>query len=82
MKTGITSFSDPGSITAIYPFVGLELVMVLALVVLWIGWHVLQVRRESEEAEGAIRTYDEIGLDRMMHHGASARIATEEEVRR
>jgi hypothetical protein len=39
----------------IYPFVGSELVMVLILVVLWVVWHVLQIRMENDKMETEAR---------------------------
>ena len=34
---------------AIYPGVGSEGVLVIILVVLWIGWHVISAKQESEK---------------------------------
>ena len=34
---------------AIYPYVGTELYLVIALVVIWIGWHVITAVSEEEE---------------------------------
>ena len=34
---------------AIYPGVGTELVLVLVLVVIWIGWHVIAAKQEEED---------------------------------
>ena len=34
---------------AIYPGVGTEGILVLILFVIWIGWHVLAAKQESEE---------------------------------
>ena len=34
---------------AIYPGVGSEGILVIILVVLWIGWHVISARQESEK---------------------------------
>ena len=36
---------------AIYPGVGTEGVLVIILLVIWIGWHVLQNNSESEDLE-------------------------------
>ena len=36
---------------AIYPYVGSEGIMVIALLVIWIGWHVLTSNSESNEQE-------------------------------
>jgi hypothetical protein len=39
----------------IYPFVGSELVMVVILLVLWVVWHVLQIRMENDKMETEAR---------------------------
>ena len=50
MSTG--SFADwAGSIAdigPIYPFVGIEGFLVLAGVVFWVLWHIVQIRREQQ----------------------------------
>ena len=38
---------DLGDVTVIYPFVGSEKLMVVIAVVLWIAWHIWQVKFES-----------------------------------
>ena len=40
---------------AIYPGVGTEGVLVIALVVIWIGWHVLTNNAESKEHQQLVR---------------------------
>tara|TARA_B100000586_G_scaffold9974_1_gene6917 strand:- start:572 stop:793 length:222 start_codon:yes stop_codon:yes gene_type:complete len=40
---------------AVYPFVGSEGVLVIVLLVIWIGWHVLQNKSESESLEKLAR---------------------------
>jgi hypothetical protein len=35
----------------IYPFVGSEFVLFFIALVVWIGWHVIQIRMESKEFE-------------------------------
>ena len=40
---------------AIYPGVGTEGILVLVGIVLWIGWHVLTAKSESEELERLAR---------------------------
>ena len=42
---------DLKDIGAIYPFQGSETVLVIVGLVFWIGWHVWQIRHESEELE-------------------------------
>ncbi len=53
--TGIESWAvDLKDIGAIYPFQGAEGLFVLAGVVLWLGWHFIQIRAENEEYDGII----------------------------
>jgi len=40
---------------AIYPGVGTEGILVIALLVIWIGWHVLTSNSESKELEQLAR---------------------------
>jgi hypothetical protein len=35
----------------IYPFVGWEVPMVILLVILWVGWHILQIRMEERQLD-------------------------------
>ena len=39
---------DLAGVEVIYPFVGWEVVMAIVGIVLWIGWHVWQVRFENQ----------------------------------
>jgi hypothetical protein len=75
MSTGLDSFSNPDSIGPLYPFVGWEVPLVAVGVVVWIGWHVVQTRAESRAYRKAVELYEEIGLDRAMHHGGGGHIA-------
>ena len=40
---------DLADVTVIYPWVGTEGIMVVITVVLWIGWHIWQVKHENAE---------------------------------
>ena len=40
---------------AIYPFVGTEGMLVIALLVIWIGWHVITVTTEQAEQDKLAR---------------------------
>jgi hypothetical protein len=79
VSTGLDSFQNPQDIGPMYPFVGEEWLFVVIAVIVWIGWHVLQIRGESREETEAVEMYDRIGLDRAMFHGGSALIATDDE---
>jgi hypothetical protein len=51
----------------IYPWVGLEAVMVIAAFVFWIGWHVVQLRQENRRFEDEARALRKSGdLQRLM----------------
>jgi hypothetical protein len=79
VSTGLDSFSNPQDIGPMYPFVGQEWLFVVIAVLLWLAWHFLQARGETSEHHDAVEMYDRIGLDRAMHHGGSALIATDDE---
>ena len=78
-STGVESFSNPAEIGPLFPFAGATWLFVLVALVLWLGWHVLQIRGESRENREAAELYESIGLDRAMHHGGSGLIATDAE---
>jgi len=44
---------DLAEVGPVYPFQGSETFMVIIGVVFWLGWHVIQVRRESAHLEKA-----------------------------
>lgn len=44
---------DLAEVGAIYPFQGWEVPMTIACVVFWLGWHIIQTKRESEHLEKA-----------------------------
>jgi hypothetical protein len=52
---------DLADVTLIYPGVGTEVAMTVLAVILWLGWHVWQVKHENEtyEAEAAKYGTDE-----------------------
>ena len=54
MSTGIESWSAEGlsEVTALYPFVGSEVLLTIVGVIVWIGWQVWQIKSENN-------TYDE-----------------------
>ncbi len=79
VSTGLDSFSNPSEIGPLYPFVGAEWLFLVVGVVLWIGWHVLQIRMENRDNARAVETYERIGLDRVMFYGGSADVPSDEE---
>lgn len=52
MSTGIENWTgNMLDIGPLYPFVGSEGLLVIVGVVVWIGWHIWQVRFESQSYE-------------------------------
>ena len=48
---------DLANVGAVYPWQGLELIMVIVAVLLWILWHIVQIREENAEYAEDIRKY-------------------------
>ncbi len=48
---------DLADVTTIYPWVGSEVVMAVIAIVLWIGWHVWQVRFENQTYSDEVQKY-------------------------
>ena len=48
---------DLADVTVIYPFVGWEMAMTVVAVVLWLGWHVWQVKFENQTYEEELAKY-------------------------
>ena len=48
---------DLGTVGAVYPFQGWELVMTVLGVLFWLGWHRMQFLAESKELEDAVNSY-------------------------
>ncbi len=44
---GSTWAVDLADVGAVYPWQGLELIMVLVAVAVWIIWHIVQIRQEN-----------------------------------
>jgi len=56
---GIESWAvDLKDVSAIYPFQGTEVLLVIVGVVFWIGWHVMQARVEARELQDAERDFN------------------------
>jgi hypothetical protein len=49
---------DLKDVSAIYPFQGTEVILVILGIVFWIGFHVLQARVEAEELADAERDFN------------------------
>ena len=48
---------DMAKVGAIYPWQGVEVIMVIAGIGLWLWWHVVQLRSENEELEADLTKY-------------------------
>jgi hypothetical protein len=48
---------DLKDIGAVYPWLGLEVIMVLVAIALWILWHIVQMRMEENEYAEDIKKY-------------------------
>ncbi len=54
---------DLADIEAVYPWIGLEGLMVIVGVAFWIGWHVWQIRTENKiiaDEEARVREHPEL----------------------
>jgi hypothetical protein len=48
---------DLKDVGAVYPWLGLEVIMVLVAIALWLIWHVIQMRMEEQEFADDIKKY-------------------------
>ena len=79
MSTGLSSYSNPQDIGALYPGAGVEWIMVIVFFVIWVLWHIFQITGEEKEYREAVKLYEQVGMKRAMHYAAAA-IAREDEV--
>lgn len=58
MRTGNVEnwTGDMLAIGPIYPFIGLEAILVIVCVLFWIGWHIWQIRMESANYDDDMAT--------------------------
>ncbi len=54
---GSTWAVDLANVGAVYPWIGLEVIMVIVAVAAWILWHILQIREEECEYATDIKRY-------------------------
>ncbi len=47
MSTGVESWTAIKEVSALSPFTGTEVSMTIIAVVVWIGWHVWQMKHEN-----------------------------------
>ena len=56
MKTGlIESWGAPDGAGPLYPFVGSEVALTVIAAMLWLAWHVWQMRSESKALEKEVQ---------------------------
>ncbi|MQA07734.1 MAG: hypothetical protein GEU98_04110 [Pseudonocardiaceae bacterium] len=79
MGTGIDSFTDPQNVGALYPFPGIEVVLAVVGILLWLGWHVHQTRIENQEYARAIELYRRVGTARALGKDGTEWLPSEEE---
>jgi len=48
---------DLKDVGAVYPWLGLEVIMVLVAIALWLIWHIVQMRMEEQEYADDIKKY-------------------------
>jgi hypothetical protein len=48
---------DLANVGAVYPWQGLEVIMVLVAVAAWIIWHIMQISQENREYADDIKAY-------------------------
>lgn len=68
MTTNVDSWSNVAGLGAIYPFPGIEWILVIVGVLIWIIWHIWQIRSENEEYAHALAHYKQVGLDKALDH--------------
>lgn len=73
MSTGIQDWVNFSDIGAIYPFQGIEGLLVLAAVVFWVWWHIYAIRDEDREMKEAAEHYRKIGVENAMAPDGKAR---------
>lgn len=81
MGTGLDSFTNPQNIGALYPFVGFEVPLVIAGVVLWLAWQVRQTKIENREYQRAMELYERVGLRRALEQGGTEWLPDEHRLR-
>jgi len=78
--TGLDSFNDPEGITALYPFPGWEVLLVILGAALLIGWNVRQMLDENKEYDEAIRLYERVGMERAMNFSGRTHLDTDQDI--
>ena len=62
MSTGLVdNWLNIDTFGAIYPFVGTEGLLAVVGIVFWIGWHIIQIKKENAEFRGDIENIKKQG---------------------
>ena len=62
MSTGLVdNWLNIDTFGPIYPFVGIEMLLAIVGIALWIGWHIWQVKEESAEFRQDIENINKQG---------------------
>lgn len=71
MATGnFDSWANVDTLGPIYPFVGSEGILCIVILIWWIGWHIVQLRREAREVKD--------DLERIQERGGVVKVLDEE----
>jgi len=54
---GSTWAVDLANVGAVYPWLGLEVIMVVVAIAAWLLWHIVQIRQENRDLAEDIRIY-------------------------
>jgi flagellar biosynthesis regulator FlaF len=54
---GSTWAVDLKDIGAVYPWLGVEVIMVVVAIALWILWHIVQIRQENREFAEDVKAF-------------------------
>jgi hypothetical protein len=62
MSTGLVdNWLNVDTFGAIYPFVGTEMMLAIVGIVFWIGWHIIQIKKEAREFREDIENINKQG---------------------
>jgi len=62
MSTGLVdNWLNIDTFGAIYPFVGTEMMLAIVGIVFWIGWHIIQIKKENREFREDIENINKQG---------------------
>ncbi len=68
-STGLSTFSNPSAIGPMYPGVGVEWLLVLLIFVVWVIWHVIQLRTEGRDLKKEAEHFRRVGIEKVLKRG-------------